>query len=377
MKIAEVDSVLVAGAHFVRVRTEDGTTGLGQSANFAYPGAVDAIAKSFERYLVGQDARQIERHWHHLYRMGPFRGSALSGAISAVDIALWDLKGRLVQAPVWELLGGRYRERIRLHLLLKGETPDEIAVAAVAAVAEGFTAIKFDPLPKGYQDMGLAALCDAAKERAAAARGAVGGDVDLILELARKLTPLQFPTVARAIREFRPLFVEDPIQIDSIRTQGDMARQVDVPLGNGERLNTIWEFRELLEAGGAQFVRPDPGLSGGISQCKKIATVAEAHHAVFCPHNFLGPLLTSVCVHLDTSIPNFVVQEYSKAADEGPFAEAFSGSLRRSGGYLPIPEAPGLGIDLDESKLVDLLAESGWDLVDTPLRADGSVGTVA
>jgi galactonate dehydratase len=146
-----------------------------------------------------------------------------------------------------------------------------------------------------------------------------------------------------------------------------------VPIANGERLNTIWEFRELLEAGGAQFVRPDVGLAGGLSQCRKIAAIAEAHHAVVCTHNFLGPVITAASAHLDTSIPNFVVQEYSEWADEGPFAAAFPGALKRVGGYLPVPEAPGLGVTLEEEKLTNLMEGYGWDMVNSPLRHDGSV----
>src|SRR6266704_1973301 len=147
MKITEVESLLLGGAHFVRITTDNGQVGLGQSACWAYPEAVDAIVHTFRGYLIGQDPRQIERHWQHLYRMGPFRGSVLSGAVSAVDIALWDIKGQIYQAPIWELLGGKYRDRVRLHLLMDGGTPEEVHARAKAAAAEGFTAVKFDPLP--------------------------------------------------------------------------------------------------------------------------------------------------------------------------------------------------------------------------------------
>src|SRR5579864_6072212 len=143
MKIAEVESLLLNGAHFVRITTDQGQVGLGQSACWAYPAAVDAVVRTFRGYLLGQDARQIERHWQHLYRMGPFRGSVLSGAVSAIDIALWDIKGQIFQAPSWELLGGKYRDRVRLHLLMGGDSADAVAANAVAAAKEGFTAIKF------------------------------------------------------------------------------------------------------------------------------------------------------------------------------------------------------------------------------------------
>ena len=369
--IAKVESLLVAGGQYVRITTEEGLVGLGQTACWGFPSAVDQLVRLFERYLVGQDPMRIEHHWQYLYRMAPFRGSVLSGAVSAVDIALWDLKGQKLGVPIWELLGGRCRDKVRLHLLMGGGSAEEIAANARAAAEEGFTAIKFDPLVEGYADQALDELIDGAVERVAAARAAVGREVDLIVELHRKLTPLQAVPLCEALARFQPLFIEDPIQIDSIQSQAEIARRVSAAIANGERMHSIWEFRELLVGGGSQYVRPDVGLAGGLTHCKKIAAVAESFHAAVVTHNFLGPVLTAASVHLDVSIPNFVVQEYSRF-DEGPMATAFPGTLRRQGGYLPVPEAPGLGVRIDEAKAADL----GRPMTDprgAPLREDGSV----
>jgi galactonate dehydratase len=371
VQIAEVEPLLVGGGLYVRIRTDDGRVGLGQSACWGYPGAVAEVIRTFAGYLVGQDPMRIEHHWQYLYRMGPFRGSVLSGAVSAVDIALWDLKGQKLQAPIWDLLGGRCRDKIRLHLLMGGRTPEEIATNARSAAAEGFTAVKFDPLPGGFQDLTLEGLVTAAVDRVAAAREAVGKDVDLIVELHRKLTPLQAVPVAEALGPFRPLFIEDPVQIDSIQSQAEIARRITSAVANGERMHTIWEFRELLAYGGSQYVRPDVGLAGGLTHTKKIAAIAESFHAAVVTHNFLGPVLTAAAVHLDTSIPNFVVQEYSRR-DESEFAAAFPGTLRRTGGYLEVPDRPGLGVTLDESRL-DAPGRPMLDPTHLPLRADGSV----
>jgi galactonate dehydratase len=251
-----------------------------------------------------------------------------------------------------------------------GATPDDLAKNARAAAEEGFTAIKFDPLPAGFQDMTLDGLVGAVTDRMAAAREAVGRDVDLIVELHRKLTPLQAVPVAEAIGRFNPLLIEDPVQIDSIQSQAEIARRITSALANGERMHSIWEFRELLVAGGSQYVRPDVGLAGGLTHTKKIAAVAESFHAGMIPHNFLGPVLTAASIHVMTSIPNFTVQEYSKVDEEQ--AVAFPGTLKREGGYIPVPEGPGLGVRLDEKKL----AEIGRDRLDPtrlPLRNDGSV----
>jgi galactonate dehydratase len=369
VKIAEVEPLQVAGCTFVRITTDSGLVGLGQSACWGYPLAVHEVIQAFRPHLVGQDPLRIEHHWQYLYRMGPFRGSVLSGAVSAVDIALWDIKGQHLQAPIWQLLGGMCRDRIRLHLLMGGGSPDAVARNAKAAAEEGFTAIKFDPIPAGFQDMSLSQLVSDTVDQVAAARQAVGNGVDLILEIHRKLTPLQAVPLAEAVRQFQPLLYEDPIQIDSIQSQADIARRVSIAVANGERLHTIWEFRELLAAGGPQFVRPDVGLAGGLTHCKKIAAIAESYHSAVVTHNFLGPVLTAAAVHLDVSIPNFVVQEYSKV-DEGSKSAPFTGVLQRRGGYLPLPEAPGLGVKLDD-RHVDL--EPVAQLVNPPLRSDGSV----
>jgi galactonate dehydratase len=371
MKIADIESYVIGSGHVVRVITDSGLVGVGQSACWGYPGAVHAIIQTFRAYLIGQDPLRIEHHWQYLYRMAPFRGSVLGGAVSAIDIALWDIKGQHLQAPIWELLGGKCRDKIRLHLLMGGATPEEVATQAQAAVRDGFTAIKFDPIPAGFADMTLDQLVGGVVERVAAAREAVGGAADLILELHRKLTPLQALPIAAAVVQFHPLFLEDPIQIDSIQSQAEIARRMTSALANGERLHTIWEFRELLVQGGSQYVRPDVGLAGGLTHCKKIAAIAESFHAAVVTHNFLGPVLTAASVHLDVAIPNFLTQEYA-LVDEGNVATAFPGTFKRIGGYIEAPEAPGLGVRLDTAQLA-AAERLLWDPQHIPLRTDGSV----
>lgn len=371
MKIEDIESYFVGGGYLIRIRTDTGLTGLGQTACWGYPEAVHQIVERFKNYLIGQNPFRIEHHWQYLYRMSPFRGSALSGAISAVDIALWDIKGKHFGVPVWELLGGNCRDKIRLHLLGGGSTPDTMYEAAQNAVKEGFTALKFDPLPGGYQDMAVDRLIKTARDLVAAAREGGGPDLDLIIEIHRKLTPLTAMPLADALHEFNLMLYEDPLQIDSIMAQGEVAQRVRVPVGNGERLNTIWEFRELLAHGGPQYVRPDVALAGGLTHCKKIAAIAESYHCAVVTHNFLSPLITAASLHLDTSIPNFITQEYSKG-DESEKNAVFKTDHRRERGYIPISNAPGLGVELDET----LLAEATFtpmNQASTLLREDGSV----
>lgn len=376
MKIAKVEGLLIGsdliGTNFVvRITTDTGITGIGQSGAWGFPDAVAAVVDQFREYLIGEDPFRIEHIQQSLYRMRPFRGNILSGALSAIDIALWDIKGKHYGAPVWELLGGKFRDKVRLHLLLPGSNPAEILTNSRAAAEEGFTALKFDPLQSGYADMTLARLIESARDMAAAAREGAGLDVDLIFEIHRKLTPMNAIVLADALVEFRPLFYEDPIQIDSIMLQGEIAKRTVLPVANGERMSTVWEFRDLLAAGGPQYVRPDLGIAGGLTGCKKIAALAESYHSALVSHNFLGPLLTAASVHLDVCIPNFVTQEYLKL-DESPRAPdaVFRSVLRREGGYITAPEAPGIGVELDDSLLDQ--APFAYLPRSVSLRSDGS-----
>jgi galactonate dehydratase len=371
MKIDRLEPFLLGNSFVLRLTTDTGLSGLGQTACWGYPTAVQSIVEVYKDYLIGQDPLRIEHHWQHLYRMAPFRGTAVMGAVSAVDIALWDIKGKHFQVPVWELLGGNVRDKIRLHLLSGGSTPQANYQAAKAAVEEGFTAIKFDPLPGGYQDMTQARLIQTAVEITAAAREAGGLDLDIIIELHRKLTPMVALSLAEALKPFNVYFLEDPVQIDSISTQAQIAKKSPVPFGNGERFVSIWEFRELLEQGGPQYVRPDVALAGGLSHCKKIAAIAESYHCAVVTHNYLGPLITAASLHLDATIPNFVTQEYSKN-DEAPHNAVYQCAHQRQGGYIPIPQSPGLGVELDDS-LIEKTPYTPLNTAHAPLRQDGSV----
>ena len=371
MKIDKIESFFIRNGYVIRIHTDTGISGVGQTACWGYLEAVDSIINTFKKYLIGQNPLRIEHHWQYLYRMGPFRGTALSGAISAVDIALWDIKGKHLGVPIWELLGGNCRDKIRLHLLGGGGTPETMYEAAKAAVEEGFTALKFDPVVGNFQDMAVDRLVKTARDLVAAAREGGGPDLDLIVEVHRKLTPMNSIVLESALAPFNLYFIEDPIQIDTITTQAELAKRMTTPLAIGERNVSIWEFREILEAGGPQYVRPDVGLAGGITHCKKIAALAEAYHSAVVTHNFLGPLITAASLHLDTSIPNFITQEYTKGDESEDFA-VYKVAYQREGGYIPIPEVPGLGIELDDS-LIEQNPFQPMNTGTTPLREDGSV----
>ena len=383
MRIASVEVLSVGNEitrehTLVRLTTDTGITGLGQSACWGYPKGVASVLGELTPLLIGADPFRIEHIWHLAYRYRPFRSNLLSAAVSAIDLALWDIKGKALEVPVWELLGGRTRDRVRLHALVGGGSPDEISSSVNWAAGEGFTAVKFDPLVHGYEDLPISQLVRSACSMAAAAREAGGDDVDLIFELHRKLDPTKAIVVCNALAEFHPLFIEDPIQIDTIDAQAEIAKRIDAPIAMGERLSSIWEFEELLSRNVAILVRPDVGLAGGLSACRKIAAIAEAHHCGVTPHNFLGPGLTAPTLHLCATIPNLVTMEFLPAdEDMTTSASAFATSVVRNGGYCELPEGPGLGISLVEDyEVVAPVVEQPLSN-ERLLRSDGSVATAS
>jgi galactonate dehydratase len=383
MRIASVEVLGVGnemtGEHtLVRLTTDSEITGLGQSACWGYPKGVASVLGELAPLLIGADPFRIEHIWHLVYRYRPFRSNLLSAAVSAIDLALWDIKGKALELPVWELLGGRTRDRVRLHALVGGGSPEEISSSVNWAAGEGFTAVKFDPLVHGYEELPIGKLVSSACAMAAAAREAGGDDLDLIFELHRKLDPTKAIVVCNALAEFHPLFIEDPIQIDTIGTQAEIAKRIAAPIAMGERLSSIWEFEELLSRNVAILVRPDVGLAGGLSACRKIAAIAEAHHCGVVPHNFLGPGLTAPTLHLCATIPNLVTMEFLPAdEDMTTSSAAFRTTVVRNGGYCELPEEPGLGVSLVED--YELIAP----VVEAPLlsarllRSDGSVATAS
>jgi galactonate dehydratase len=364
----------VSGAHtVVRLATDTGISGIGQSGAWGYPAGVAGIVAELRPLLLGTDPFRTEHLFNAMVRVRPFRGNLVAAAISAIDNALWDIKGKALDVPVFELLGGRCRDKVRLHALIGGAGPDELAASVRRAVAEGYTAVKFDPLVAGYQDLTMPRLVDSACEMAAAARDA-GGGVDIIYELHRKLDPGKGFVVANALAAFRPLFIEDPIQIDSITSQAEVCKRIDAPTAIGERLSSIWEYRELLSHGVAIHVRPDVGLSGGLTQSRKIATLAEAYYCGVIPHNFLGPGLTAPTLQLCVAIPNLVTLEYApRDEDMTTSAAAFTTVVVREGGYFKIPETPGIGVELAEDHAISapvLDRPVSWQGL---LHEDGSV----
>jgi galactonate dehydratase len=353
MKITKVTPIFVDRYLFVQVETDAGLTGLGESGAWGYLEPSAAAVEKFAVYLVGRDPLRIEHHWQYLYRWSHFRGAAIMGALSAIDIALWDIAGKHFGVPAYQLLGGKVRDKARVYYHVFGRTREELVQGCVEAKALGFTAVghltpfldepRDVPFFKTHADKMRDAI-----ETVAAYRDAVGDEVDLCIEIHRRLTPSEAVVLARGIEPYHPFFYEDPIRPDSFDAMAQVAQQIHIPIATGERLHTIWEFEALLSRGAVQFVRPDVCMVGGLTHAKKIAALAEAHHVGVVPHNPLSPVSTAACLQLAACIPNFALQEYPKGEHEPPKSEIIQTPIELEDGFLIIPDAPGIGITLAE-----------------------------
>jgi galactonate dehydratase len=369
VKIDRVETVLAGHWVYVVVTTDTGVTGVGEGGLWSFPTAAAQLAEALRPYLVGKDPRRIEHHWQYVYRSTHFRGAAIHSALAAVDVALWDILGKVLEVPVYQLLGGRVRDKVRLYIHVVGESVDRLAAAARTAVREGFTAVRFNPFDARPLDLRQGALVAAAVECVGAVRETVGPDVDLCIECHNRLLPPEAVALGAALAPFRILFLEDPIPPESPVLSGQLAYRVVVPIATGERLHNVEEFRDLVTGGPVAYIRPDLGLTG-LTQGKKIAALAEAFRIGVIPHNWLSPVSTAACVQLDAAIPNFVLQEYT-GEDQPPKSLLLREPLRRDGGYLVVPDRPGIGVELDVERVRRLDFQP--PPIVSQLREDGSV----
>ena len=376
MKITDVRTIFVDRYLFVQVYTDEGIVGLGESGAWGYLEASAGAVDTFKRYLIGQDPLRIEHHWQYLYRWTHFRGAAIMGALSAIDIALWDIAGKHFGVPTYQLLGGKTRDKARVYYHVFGDTKEKLIEGCREAKRQGFSAVGHltpfldedhdVPFFKTHVDKMRDAI-----DTVAQYRDAVGREVDLCIEIHRRLTPAEAIVLARGIEEFHPYFYEDPILPDNFDAMALVAQNIHIPIATGERLHTIHEFQALLRRGAVQYVRPDVCLAGGISHSKKIAALAEAHHVGVVPHNPLSPVSTAACIQLAACIPNFALQEYPLGENVPPKSEIVKSTLRLENGYLIIPDAPGIGVELAE----DAAERHPYRprKVHTRLHVDGSV----
>ena len=335
---------------FVKVLTDQGIYGFGEAYSVGPDEATVATIRDFKHWLVGKDPRNVEYLWAMMYQFTRFPGGAvINAAISGIEHALWDIAGKAAGLPVYMLLGGKCREKVRVYQSAGGATPAELAASSQRLVSKyGYTALKMAPYPPGSSTLPYNAVTRAAAERAQAAREAVGPDVDLGFDVhATLFEPVRAFQIAEALKPARPFFIEEPLRMENVDALAELKRKIEIPLATGECLYTKFEFREILAKQAADIVQPDVCLTGGIMELKKIAAMAEAHYVVVAPHNPMGPLATMVNVHFAASTPNFLILEYHPD-DTSPRKDMIRDPILVKDGYLPIPDKPGWGYEVNE-----------------------------
>jgi len=334
---------------FVKVVSDEHIHGIGEAYRVGPDAATIEVIEDYKGWLIGQDPFRIEHLWRLMYNGSRFPGGSIGyAALSGIEIALWDLKGRALGRPVYELIGGRCRDRVRVYRGIGGANPRELAEEARRAVAEGYTAVKMAPQPPESATLAWGQVLRGTAERMEAVRKAVGDFVDIGLDPhARIFEPYKARELAEVVKPHRPMFLEEPIRPENIAALAALRREVQVPIATGEMLYTKYAFRDILATGAADIVQPDLLICGGLLEAKKIAAMAEAHDVNVAPHNPLGPVSTAVAVQFAASTPNFLILEY-RPDQTGPTRDLVRKPLVLEEGHLRIPDQPGLGIELNE-----------------------------
>ena len=345
LKITKVETFLVKPRWlFLKIHTNAGITGLGEPITEGRALTCAEAVKEIEPYLIGKDPRPVAKHWQAIYRHAFYRGGPiLTSALSGIDQALWDIKGKALGVPVYELLGGPMRDRVRVYA--HASTPEQMR----ALQKQGFTAFKTGVAkdkrrPNRYIE--TQADVEYAAETFAGLRQAMGKEVDIAIDFHGAVSPATAKLLIRAYEPYQPMFIEEPCQAQNHDVMAEIARGTFLPIATGERVFTKWGFREVLEKKAATVLQPDLCHAGGITEVRLIAGMAEAYYADIAPHNPLGPISLAAGVQLSASIPNFLCQE-QVSLGEGYLKRPF----KVRDGFLDLPAGPGLGIELDEDAL--------------------------
>jgi mannonate dehydratase len=375
MKISDIKTFLIAGpGHnviLVKVETDEGLYGIGEGSLAGRDQGVLGVMQHFKQLLIGRDPARIEDIWQECYRNTFWRGGpVLLSAISGIDIALWDLKGKRLGVPVYDLLGGQTRERVRVYTHLNGATDEELCERAIEKVEQGYTALRFVPALFNAQPWDASKSVRATARTMARLRQTVGEDIDLMIDVHHRFTPMQNTQLGRAAREVNLFFIEDAIPPDNLQSYALMRSKIDVPLATGEAMVTKWSFKYLIENELIDYLRVDPVHAGGITETKKIATMGEVHNIDLALHNPTSPVCAATCIHVDAAVPNFGIQECIEQSEV--MRAIFPVQPEIINGYFEVSDRPGLGLEFDEAAAVK---HSTTRMTELPhlRRADGSV----
>jgi galactonate dehydratase len=356
VRIAEVTPMVMGtgwrNLTIVKLRTDEGLDGVGEVRMVNHTQAVlGYLAHAIPTHVLGADPFEIEALVQRMWRSDYERagGTVMSG-IAAVEIACWDVVGKALAQPVHRLLGGAVRSRIKAYAngwYTTERTPEQFHAAAARAVARGYRALKLDPFGAGSYEL-------SAEERrraislVEAVRDAIGPDAELLVEMHGRFTPATAIAIARELEPFAPSWIEEPVPPENLAALEKVSRRVSIPVATGERIHVRHEFRELLERQAADVVQPDVTAVGGILEARKIAAWAESHYVLVAPHNVGGPISTAAALQLAACTPNFKIQEHFNDFSEAYVKQAAPGNPEVVDGHFAVPEAPGLGVTLDE-----------------------------
>ena len=351
MKIVKIEQYFPCPrTRFIKITTDNDLIGWGETTLEGKPKSTSSAVEELADYLIGKDPLRIEHHWQHIYRSAFFRGGPiLMTALSGIDQALWDIAGKYYSVPVYQLLGGPVRDRIRVYAHwgihdLSDKGLDDAKKRLAWLQKNNYTAFKTGPGGK-WRGHEPPAVIDDFVKRAYMMREWVGPDIELAFDFHGKMTPALAIEICHEIKNMRPLFVEEPIPQENVAALKQVSDHVPFPIATGERLLSRWEFREVFEKQAVAFIQPDCSHAGGITELKKIANMAEVYYIHVLPHCAIGPIAFTACMHVDAVIPNFLAQEQiDQGLGEGIFKEPW----KVENGHIELPKNPGLGFEIDE-----------------------------
>lgn len=363
MKIVRINTFVVPPRWvFLKIETDQGLYGWGEPSLEGRAETVKAAVEELADYLIGKDPLQIEDHWQVMYRAGFYRGGpVLMSAISGIDQALWDIKGKFYNTPVYDLLGGRCRDRIAIYSWIGGDRPSDVANAARNAVENGFRAVKMNATEE-LQMIDSHTKITAAANRLAAIREAVGDEIGIGIDFHGRVHKPMAKTLMKELEPSRPMFFEEPILCEHASEFVELSRHTHVPIATGERLYSRYDFKPLFLSGGIDIIQPDLSHAGGITECRKIATMAETFDVAIAPHCPLGPIALAACLQLDAVSYNAFIQEQSLGIHYNQNNDLLDYLVNPEvfnyqDGMVTIPTTPGLGIEINEDLVINRAAE--------------------
>jgi galactonate dehydratase len=363
---------------FLKITTDDGVVGWGEPIVEGRAVTTAAAVTEISEYLIGKDPRNVEDLWQTMYRGGFYRGGeVLMSAISGIEQALWDIKGKALGVPIYELLGGAVRDKMRVYSWIGGDNPSDAATSAKGRIAEGYTALKMNGTgPMEWID--TPAQIDLAASRLAAVRDAVGKDIQIGIDFHGRVHKGMAKQLFKALEPSQPMFIEEPVLAENNEILLELSRLSHIPIATGERMYTRWGFKELLKSGAADIIQPDVSHAGGIWETRKIAAMAEAFDVAVAPHCPLGPIALASCLQVDFCSGNAFIQEQSLGIHYNQGSDVLDyltdpNVFKYQDGFVPLLTAPGLGIEINEEKVREI-AKIGHNWKNPIWRnVDGSV----